>query len=137
MVGSVYQGEKGAEGIEKGVERCVWQARRARLQFRPTSSEMESTAGWTNPAVPGKELKLTIDARLQFLAERELAAQVQAKHARSGTVIVMNPYTGEILALANYPTFDPNKPPQDCQERRAHFDLGARYLSSRARFSRW
>jgi cell division protein FtsI (penicillin-binding protein 3) len=77
------------------------------------------------PPVPGKSIRLTIDQRLQFVTERELAAQVLAKHARTGTAIIMNPYTGEILALANYPTFDPNKPPRNDQERRAHFNLGA------------
>ena len=67
---------------------------------------------WVNkPAVAGKPLRLTIDDRLQFLAERELAAQVVLKHGRTGTAIIMNPNTGEILVMANYPTFDPNKPP--------------------------
>ena len=56
---------------------------------------------------PGTQLTLSIDERMQYVAERELKAGVEAKHARSGTAIVMNPYTGEILALANYPTYDP------------------------------
>ena len=40
---------------------------------------------------------------MQFVAERELAAAVEANHAVSGSVVVMNPYNGEILALASYP----------------------------------
>ncbi len=62
---------------------------------------------------------------MQYVAERELKAGVEAKHARSGTAIVMNPYTGEILALANYPTYDPNKPPKQGDDPIARFDLGA------------
>ncbi len=54
---------------------------------------------------------MTIDERLQFIAERELAAAVQKHNATSGSLVVMNPYNGEILALASYPTFDPNQPP--------------------------
>ena len=61
---------------------------------------------------PGTPVTLTIDERLQFVAERELAAAVEAHHAVSGSVVVMNPYTGEILAMASYPTYDPNVPPQ-------------------------
>lgn len=62
--------------------------------------------------MPGTQLTLTIDARMQYVAERELKAGVLAKHARSGSAIVMNPYTGDILAMANYPTYDPNTGPK-------------------------
>jgi cell division protein FtsI (penicillin-binding protein 3) len=58
------------------------------------------------------------------VAERELKAGVEAKLARSGTAIVMDPYTGEILALANYPTYDPNKPPVPQDDPMSRFDLG-------------
>lgn len=59
---------------------------------------------------PGAELQLTIDARLQAMVERELAEGVENARAAAGTAIVMDPYTGAVLALANYPTFDPNAP---------------------------
>jgi cell division protein FtsI (penicillin-binding protein 3) len=57
---------------------------------------------------PGENVVLTIDQQIQYIAERELAAGMQQTHAISGTVIVQNPRTGEILALANQPTFNPN-----------------------------
>jgi cell division protein FtsI/penicillin-binding protein 2 len=56
---------------------------------------------------PGRNLRLTIDSYLQFEAERALAAQVAASQARSGTAIIMDPWTGEILAMANAPDYDP------------------------------
>jgi cell division protein FtsI/penicillin-binding protein 2 len=56
---------------------------------------------------PGRNLQLTIDSYLQFEAERALAAQVAASQARSGTAIIMDPWTGEILAMANAPDYDP------------------------------
>jgi cell division protein FtsI (penicillin-binding protein 3) len=124
IVGSVYQGEKGAEGLEKGVDDL--------LKGTPGKAEMLTDvkkrvidSRVEEQPVPGKSIKLAIDERLQFLAERELAAQVKLKHGRSGTVIVMNPYTGEILVLANYPTFEPGVAPRTDDEKRAHFNLGA------------
>jgi cell division protein FtsI/penicillin-binding protein 2 len=60
------------------------------------------------PAKPGLSLELTLDSYLQFVTESALAKQVKAYHARSGTAIVMDPYTGEILAMANLPHYDPN-----------------------------
>jgi cell division protein FtsI (penicillin-binding protein 3) len=60
------------------------------------------------PATAGAGIELTIDEYLQHVAERELRAGVEQNHAQGGTAIVMNPHTGEILALANWPTFNPN-----------------------------
>ncbi len=58
--------------------------------------------------VPGASLELTIDAYLQHVAERELAAGVRENHAVGGAAVIMDPASGEILGLASYPTFDPN-----------------------------
>jgi cell division protein FtsI (penicillin-binding protein 3) len=57
---------------------------------------------------PGADITLTIDSNLQYQAERELARAIASSGAKTGSVVAMNPYTGEILAMANYPTFDPN-----------------------------
>jgi cell division protein FtsI (penicillin-binding protein 3) len=57
---------------------------------------------------PGENVVLTIDEKIQYIAERELEAAMHQTHAESGTVVVENPKTGEILALANRPTFNPN-----------------------------
>src|SRR5580692_5906656 len=60
---------------------------------------------------PGADITLTIDQNLQYEAEKEIARAAQASGAKSGSIVVMNPYNGEILAMANYPTFAPNEPP--------------------------
>ena len=60
------------------------------------------------PSTTGADLELTIDEYLQHIAERELQAGVEWAGAEGGAAVVMDPYTGEILALANYPTFNPN-----------------------------
>jgi cell division protein FtsI (penicillin-binding protein 3) len=56
----------------------------------------------------GDNIVLTIDKNIQYIAEKELDQAIQDTHAIAGTVIVENPHTGEILALANRPTFNPN-----------------------------
>ena len=56
----------------------------------------------------GANVVLTLDEKIQYIAERELAAAINKTHALAGTVVVMNPNNGELLAVANWPTFDPN-----------------------------
>src|SRR6185295_7285530 len=60
-------------------------------------------------SVPGANVTLTIDLVIQHHVEKALAETVRASHAKGGTVVMVRPATGEILALASYPTFDPNK----------------------------
>ena len=63
---------------------------------------------FSQPPTAGSSIELTIDRRLQHVAERELQAGVAASRAAGGCAIIMDPHTGEILAMANAPTFDPN-----------------------------
>ncbi len=60
-------------------------------------------------AAPGARLDLTIDPRIQAIVERELAAGIEKFEADAGTVVVLNPATGAVVAMANFPTFDPNR----------------------------
>jgi cell division protein FtsI (penicillin-binding protein 3) len=57
---------------------------------------------------PGADLHLTLNSAIQHLAEKELEAAVVKNRAKAGVAIVVEPFTGELLALANYPSFDPN-----------------------------
>jgi len=69
---------------------------------------------------PGQTVVLTIDQTIQYRTEKALNAAVKQAHAKSGTAIVIDPHTGEILALANAPAFDPNKPPENSKYGRAN-----------------
>ena len=74
----------------------------------------------------GGSIELTIDAQLQYIVERELRAGVQEHRADAGTAVVMDPQTGEILAMANWPTFNPNvygEFPESARRNRAIQDL--------------
>lgn len=57
---------------------------------------------------PGENVVLTVDEKIQYIAERELETAMAETHSLAGTIVVQNPHTGEILALANRPTFNPN-----------------------------
>jgi cell division protein FtsI/penicillin-binding protein 2 len=60
------------------------------------------------PATAGSSIELTLDLRLQYIAEKELAAAMQEYNAAGGSIVIMEPKTGEILAQASYPRFNPN-----------------------------
>jgi cell division protein FtsI (penicillin-binding protein 3) len=72
---------------------------------------------------PGQTVVLTIDQSIQYQAEQALQAAVQNSRAKSGTVIVLDPRSGEILALANAPTFDPNRVADAKPETRSNWAL--------------
>ena len=106
VLGYVGLDDKGLGGIENEFE--------SKLTGNPGKMliTMDNKRRWLgrverNPE-PGENVVLTIDEKIQYIAERELAAEMNETHALSGTVIVENPHTGEILALANAPTFNPN-----------------------------
>ncbi|MGH8248013.1 MAG: peptidoglycan D,D-transpeptidase FtsI family protein, partial [Gammaproteobacteria bacterium] len=61
-----------------------------------------------SPPDPGKELRLSIDRRVQYLAYRELKLAVAQHRARSGSLVLMDPWTGEVLAMAAQPSYNPN-----------------------------
>ncbi len=111
LIGGVDFEERGNAGIEKALDEDLrGQAGQLRLLTDVKRRGIDSHLA--SEARPGKTVTLTIDERVQFVAERELAAQVQAKNAVSGSLVVMNPHTGDIIALASYPTYDPNVPPE-------------------------
>jgi cell division protein FtsI/penicillin-binding protein 2 len=121
VIGTVGADNQGLAGIEysfnkdiRGVDgRAIADVDRNRQRQRTRVER---------PPVPGASLVLTIDATLQHVAERELEAGIKAHDAVGGTVIIMEPHSGEVLALANYPTFNPNVPnlsPQHSQKNRA------------------
>lgn len=125
LLGFVGLDDRGLEGVELqyddllgGKPRWVLGQQDAlgRLVFR---EEDEAATG------PIFNLGLTIDEVIQYVAERELAAAVERSRAKGGSAIVLDPRTGEILALANVPTFNPNafeRAPQAARRNRAAVD---------------
>jgi cell division protein FtsI (penicillin-binding protein 3) len=111
LVGFADIDGRGIEGIElayeeqlRGFDRRV-DAIRDRRGHVVFADEMED-----DRTMQGHNVVLTIDKTIQHVAERELALGVRTFEARGGSVVVMDPNSGEILALANYPPFNPNEP---------------------------
>ena len=106
VLGFVDVDEKGLGGIEYALD----------SQIRGKSEKIVMMADahqkWFDGAEArrdrGANVVLTLDEKIQYIAERELAAAINKTHALAGTVVVMNPNNGELLAVANWPTFDPN-----------------------------
>jgi len=68
---------------------------------------------------PGGDIHLTLDTSIQHLAEKELESTITKNRAKAGVAIVMEPFTGEVLALANFPSFNPNNfSKESAQQRR-------------------
>ena len=122
VLGSVDFEEKGNAGIEKGLD-AELRGSAGHIRLLTDVHRRGIAPQTTVPMRPGTSLTLTIDERLQFVAEREIAAAVASHNAASGSVVVLKPDTGDILAMASYPTFDPNTPVEhgeDPQPRMTH-----------------
>jgi cell division protein FtsI (penicillin-binding protein 3) len=72
---------------------------------------------------PGANLTLTVDERIQYIAEQELAKAVASSDGSTGSLVALDPRTGDILALANYPAYDPNVAPKSKEEFLARANL--------------
>jgi cell division protein FtsI (penicillin-binding protein 3) len=106
VLGFVDVDEKGSAGIERELdgqirgesEKIVVMADARQRWFDGGKAKREA----------GASVVLTLDEKIQYIAERELSAAIAKTHAIAGTVLVMNPNTGEVLAMANWPKFNPN-----------------------------
>jgi cell division protein FtsI (penicillin-binding protein 3) len=116
VIGSVDHEENGNAGVELGLDRDLRGEAGTERVLTDVNKRGIASELFDEPKV-GTNLTLTIDERIQFAAETDLKAAIEKNKATTGTVVVMNPNTGEILAMASYPTFDPNKP-QDKSEPR-------------------
>ena len=106
VLGYVDVDEKGIGGIEYTLDKQI-RGRPGRMMVladgkRRWYDRREAAAD------PGASVTLTIDQTIQFIAEKELARGMEETRAQTGTIVVQDPHTGELLAVANAPTFDPN-----------------------------
>ncbi|MGL5858263.1 MAG: peptidoglycan D,D-transpeptidase FtsI family protein [Angustibacter sp.] len=111
VIGFVGQAGTALGGLELSLdEQLAGRAGTRTFQRDPSGRSIATTDVAEQPAVPGQDIQLTLDRDLQWRAEQLLADQVRRTGALSGTVVVMSVRTGEVLALANAPSFDPNAP---------------------------
>ncbi|RMX04062.1 penicillin-binding protein 2 [Corticibacter populi] len=108
IVGFTNVEDEGQEGIELAYnERLAGQAGSRRV-IRNRLGQVVESVGDLVPPVDGQDIQLSIDSKVQFFAYQKLAEQVELQKAKAGSVVVLDARTGEILALANYPSFDPS-----------------------------
>src|SRR5580658_7518210 len=106
VVGTVGMEDAGQSGIEHAFDDEL--RGRAGKMFISVDARRQWFSDVETQPEPGKSLVLTLDKNIQYIAEKELDQAIHDTQAIAGTVIVENPHTGEILALANRPTFNPN-----------------------------
>src|SRR6202162_1377535 len=106
VVGTVGMEDSGQSGIEHAFDDEL--RGRAGKMFISVDARRQWFSDVEKQPEPGQNLVLTIDKNIQYIAEKELDQAIHDTQAIAGTVIVENPHTGEILALANRPTFNPN-----------------------------
>ena len=97
----------GLAGIESAFDSQI-RGRTGRILIQTDARRHTVFSRVERPATAGADIELTIDEYLQYIAERELRAAVAENRAAGGTIVIMEPNSGEILALANDPTFNPN-----------------------------
>lgn len=107
VLGFVGIDNKGLGGLESAYDSRI-RGRDGRVLLQVDSRRQALAVREAVMPTAGDSLELTIDRDLQYIAERELRAGVEEHRAAGGTVVVQDPATGAILALANYPTFNPN-----------------------------
>jgi cell division protein FtsI (penicillin-binding protein 3) len=106
VVGTVGMEDSGQSGIEHAFDDQL--RGRAGKMFISVDARRQWFSDVEKQPEPGENVVLTIDKNIQYIAEKELDQAIHDTQAIAGTVIVENPHTGEILALANRPTFNPN-----------------------------
>jgi len=122
VIGSVDFAEKGNAGIEQSFDDDL-AGRSGEVTIMSDVKQRAFDAEIANEPQPGRDVVLTIDSRIQYVAEKELAAAAEKAHVTTGAVVVMNPRNGEILALASWPTYDPNQLPKPGESLAARNDV--------------
>ncbi|MBR4006273.1 MAG: transpeptidase family protein [Fibrobacter sp.] len=108
LIGKVGHDGKGSMGLELTFDEKLRGVSGLRVGVKDLYTRSREVA----KAEPGMSLVLTIDKNIQEIVERELKDGVEEFDAKSASAVVVEPYTGEILAMASYPTFDPNSKTQ-------------------------
>ncbi len=107
LVGFTSRSDHGQEGVELAADKVLSGSPGARRVIRDRFGRVVDDV-WAKEAVAGRDVTLSIDSRVQFIAHEALQAQMERSEALAGAVVVADVRTGEILALANAPTYDPN-----------------------------
>lgn len=108
VVGFANVDDDGQEGMELAFDGQLRGIRGAKRVLRDSLGNVVENVESISEPQPGKDLVLSIDRRIQYLAYRELKAAVQTHRAKSASAVILDVQTGEVLAMVNQPAFNPN-----------------------------
>ncbi|WP_058363977.1 peptidoglycan D,D-transpeptidase FtsI family protein, partial [Xanthomonas translucens] len=118
--------DRGQEGLELAYDEWLRGKPGSKRVIRDRKGAIVESIDLVKPAEPGKDLTLSIDRRIQFLAYKELRNALAQNNAAGGSIVVMDVATGEIMAMVNLPTYNPNSVTgvnSDARRNRAVTDL--------------
>ena len=124
-----FYGTDGAqEGLEKSYDKVLAGLSGRQKYFKNAKQEIISQPIEISKTIQGKDIHLTIDATIQFFAYKYLAEAIHNNKAEAGSVIILDNKNGEVLAMASYPSYNPNHPQRKIQKNRAlveAYELGS------------
>ncbi len=109
VVGFTNVEDNGQEGIELAFNKDLAGKAGSQRVIKDRLGRVVENLGEQVPPVEGKDIQLSVDSKVQFFAYQKLRDAVTANKAKAGSVVVLDAVTGEILALANYPSYVPDK----------------------------
>ncbi len=108
LLGFTNVDDAGQEGLELAFDHWLAGEDGAKRVIQDRYGRIVQNVESIRPARPGRDLVLSIDLRIQYLAYRELKAAIRDQRARAGSVVVLDVASGEVLAMVNQPTYNPN-----------------------------
>ncbi|WP_299771738.1 penicillin-binding protein 2 [uncultured Pseudoteredinibacter sp.] len=108
LVGFVDVEGKGQEGLELAYDHWLKGEAGAKRVIKDLKGRVIKDAGLIRAALSGKDVRLSIDLRLQYMAHRELKTALKAYKAKSGSVVILDVASSEVLAMVNQPSYNPN-----------------------------
>ncbi|MFZ9136827.1 MAG: peptidoglycan D,D-transpeptidase FtsI family protein [Hylemonella sp.] len=109
VVGFTNVEDKGQEGVELAFDKTLAGKPGSRRVIKDRLGSVVESVGEAVPPVDGQDLQLSIDSKVQFFAYQKLREAVRVNKAMSGSIVVLDIQSGEVLALANYPSYEPGK----------------------------
>jgi cell division protein FtsI (penicillin-binding protein 3) len=108
LLGFTGQDDNGQEGLELGLQDALGGKPGSQRVIKDRRGHVVEDVASLRAPKPGSDVVLSVDSKIQYLAYRELQAAVEKNHAKAGAVVVLDARSGEVLALANYPSYNPN-----------------------------
>jgi len=108
IVGLTDIDDRGIEGVELGFDSVLRGQSGSERVVKDLRGQVVERLGLVKAVEPGSDIQLTIDLRLQYIAYRALKATVAKHQAKAASMVIMDPKTGEVLAMVSQPSFNPN-----------------------------